>query len=51
MEMINSQNLTQIQRKVTKSKIRTFLQVFFLESHPVYDQTQGSSVVFFLLYG
>ncbi len=26
-----------------------FLQVFF-ESHPVYDQTQGSGAVFFLLY-
>jgi hypothetical protein len=26
------------------------LQVFF-ESHPVYDQTQGSGAVFFLLYG
>jgi len=27
-----------------------FLHVFF-ESHPVYGQTQGSGVVFFLLYG
>ncbi len=27
-----------------------FLQVFF-KSHPVYDQTQGSGAVFFLLYG
>jgi hypothetical protein len=27
-----------------------FPQVFF-ESHPVYDQTQGSGAVFFLLYG
>ncbi len=24
---------------------------FFFESHPVYDQTQGSGAVFFLLYG
>jgi hypothetical protein len=23
----------------------------FLESHPVYDQTQGSGAVFFLLHG
>ncbi len=23
----------------------------FFESHPVYDQTQGSGAVFFLLYG
>ncbi len=27
-----------------------FFQAFF-ESHPVYDQTQGSGAVFFLLYG
>jgi hypothetical protein len=27
-----------------------FVQVCF-ESHPVYDQTQGSGAVFFLLYG
>jgi hypothetical protein len=26
------------------------LQIFF-ESHPMYDQTQGSGAVFFLLYG
>jgi hypothetical protein len=25
----------------------TFLQVFFFESHPVLDQTQGSGAVFF----
>jgi hypothetical protein len=27
-----------------------FCRVFF-QSHPVYDQTQGSGAVFFLLYG
>jgi hypothetical protein len=30
--------------------LNTFLQFFFFESHPVYDQTQGSGAVFFLLY-
>jgi hypothetical protein len=28
-----------------------FFPVLFLEIHPVYDQTQGSGVVFSLLYG
>jgi len=28
-----------------------FFAGFFLKSHPVYDQTQGSGAVFFLLYG
>jgi hypothetical protein len=28
-----------------------FFAGFFFESHPVYDQTQGSGAVFFLLHG
>ncbi len=28
-----------------------FFEGFFLKSHPVYDQTQGSDAVFFLVYG
>jgi hypothetical protein len=27
-----------------------FFAGFFFESHPVYDQTQGSGALFFLLY-
>jgi hypothetical protein len=33
-----------------KNIFHSFLQVFFFESHPVYDQTQGSGAVFSFLY-
>jgi hypothetical protein len=33
------------------AKCTYYLQEVCFESHPVYDQTQGSGAVFFLLYG
>jgi hypothetical protein len=38
--------MLKLSMKSLNANVVFFLQVFFLKSHPVYDQTQGTGAVF-----